>query len=94
MLPRSVACALCRPDVMPRAIAVASGQREHLNLMPLYGLNVYSLLKHDHLVITLRALLELERQLLARLHQPNTHTERMPAHAAEPFAMPTPAADF
>lgn len=78
---------------MPRAIATATGQREHLNLMPLYGLNVYSLLKHEQLVITLRAVLELERQLLARLHRPNTRTERMPTHAAEPFATRAPPAD-
>ena len=41
----------------------------HVTLMPLYGLNVYSILKHESLVMTLAALEEAERKLLLNMRR-------------------------
>lgn len=53
-----------KSDVFPRNIALASHNIDHINLMPVYGLNVHSMLKHETLVFTLDALNELEEKLL------------------------------
>lgn len=60
-----------RIDIMPRNITAATDTIKHFNLMPLYGLNVYSMLKHDTLVITKSALDLLENKLLTHLHKNN-----------------------
>ncbi|XP_060562826.1 large ribosomal subunit protein uL4m-like [Ruditapes philippinarum] len=57
-------------DIMPQNIALAASDIKHVNLMPVYGLNVYSMLKHDTLVLTLKAVEKLEAKLLERLHSP------------------------
>lgn len=49
---------------MPRNIVAATELIDHVNLMPVYGLNVYSMLKHETLVLTLSALYEVEDRLL------------------------------
>lgn len=54
---------------MPRNITVATDVIKHFNLMPAYGLNVYSMLKHDTLVLTKSALEHIERRLLVFLHR-------------------------
>lgn len=56
---------------MPRNITVATDTIKHFNLMPLYGLNVYSMLKHDTLVLTKGAVELLESKLLLHLHRNN-----------------------
>jgi len=56
-------------DVMPRNITVATDTIGHYNLMPVYGLNVYSMLKHETLVITLAGLEKLEERLLFQMHR-------------------------
>lgn len=58
-------------DIMPRNITVATDAIKHFNLMPLYGLNVYSMLKYDTLVLTKGALDLLENKLLTHLHRNN-----------------------
>ncbi|CAG9861949.1 unnamed protein product [Phyllotreta striolata] len=55
-------------DIMPRNITVATEQVKHINLMPAYGLNVYSMLKHNTLVLTRAALDHIENKLLENLH--------------------------
>ena len=57
-------------DMMPQNIALAASDVNHINLMPVYGLNVHSILKHDTLILTLNALEKIEKKLLERLHSP------------------------
>lgn len=54
---------------MPRNITAATDQIKHINLMPSYGLNVYSMLKHDTLVLTRAALEHIETKLITHLHK-------------------------
>ncbi|XP_051174879.1 39S ribosomal protein L4, mitochondrial [Leptopilina boulardi] len=56
-------------DFMPRNISIATETIKHVNLMPVYGLNVYSMLKHDTLVLTERAARLIEEKLLYQLNR-------------------------
>lgn len=56
-------------DVFPASITEATDAVDHMNLMPVYGLNVHSMVKHKTLVLTLRALNELEEKLLFAMHR-------------------------
>jgi large subunit ribosomal protein L4 len=56
-------------DIMPRNVTAATDIIKHINLMPVYGLNVYSMLKHDTLVLTKSAVDVLESKLLMHLHK-------------------------
>lgn len=56
-------------DVMPNNITAATDSVGHFNLMPVYGLNVYGMLKHQTLVLTLAALERIEERLLFHLHR-------------------------
>lgn len=58
---------------MPRNITVATDTIKHVNMMPVYGLNVYSMLKHDTLVLTRGAVDLIESKLLTHLHKVNTN---------------------
>lgn len=51
-------------DIFPQNISLAAHAIDHVNLIPLYGLNVHSMLKHETLILTLNALNELENKLL------------------------------
>ncbi|KAL0267464.1 UNVERIFIED_CONTAM: hypothetical protein PYX00_009723 [Menopon gallinae] len=53
-----------KSDIMPRNIVEATRSLGHVNLMPVYGLNVYSMLKHETLVLTVDAVNEIEDRLL------------------------------
>lgn len=55
-------------DRMPQNIALAANEVGHVNLMPVYGLNVYSMIKHETLVLTLRAVEKIEKKLLEKLN--------------------------
>ncbi|XP_057655229.1 39S ribosomal protein L4, mitochondrial [Diorhabda carinulata] len=59
-------------DVMPRNITIATDGVKHFNLMPSYGLNVYSMLKHDTLVLTRAAVDHIESKILEHLHKNDT----------------------
>ncbi|CAF0893506.1 unnamed protein product [Didymodactylos carnosus] len=65
-------------DVMPHNIMFASAKTEGFTLMPVYGLNVYSILKHTTVVLTLRALNKIEKKLLHNLHSYDTQQEQPP----------------
>ena len=54
-------------DIFPKNIALSSHGVEYINCMPLYGLNVFSMLKHETLVLTYSALRELEDKILYHL---------------------------
>ena len=56
-------------DIFPRNISIATNGIKHMNLMPVYGLNVYSMLKHETLVLTLDAVEEIENKLLFALRR-------------------------
>ena len=51
-------------DIFPRNLTAATEKIFHANMMPVYGLNVYSMLKHKTLVLTLDALLHIEEKLM------------------------------
>lgn len=42
-------------DFAPRNITVATDMIGHMNIMPVQGLNVYSMLKHETLVLSLKS---------------------------------------
>ncbi|XP_077267085.1 mitochondrial ribosomal protein L4 [Temnothorax americanus] len=56
-------------DIMPTNITIATDQIKHVNLMPVYGLNVYGMLKHNTLVLTEKAARLIEEKLLYHLHR-------------------------
>ncbi|KAH8271088.1 hypothetical protein KR018_007368 [Drosophila ironensis] len=55
--------------MFPANICQASDELGYVNLLPAFGLNVYSMLKHDTLVLTVRAARHLEERLLYQLHR-------------------------
>jgi len=55
-------------DVAPKNIALATDRIKPYNIMPVYGLNVYSMLKHETVVLTLAALERIEERLLRQMH--------------------------
>jgi large subunit ribosomal protein L4 len=54
---------------MPENITLATDSIGHMNLMPVYGLNVYSMLKHETLVLTIAAVNKLEEKLVFHLNR-------------------------
>lgn len=56
-------------DYVSENIALICDEVKHFNIMPVYGLNVHSMLKHDTLVLTLSAVEEIENKLLYQLHR-------------------------
>jgi len=65
-------------DIAPRNLALAIDSIGHMNIMPVYGLNVYSMLKHETLVLSLAALNKIEEKLIFHLnrHNPKPPTAR------------------
>jgi len=61
-------------DLMPTNITMATDTIGQMNLMPVYGLNVFSMLKHETLVLTLAAVNRLEEKLLYHLHRNDSIT--------------------
>jgi large subunit ribosomal protein L4 len=55
-------------DIIPENIGVACQAHKSYNIMAAYGLNVYSMLKHETLILTLPALEHIEKCLLAHMH--------------------------
>lgn len=56
-------------DIMPKNICLATDTIKYVNLMPVYGLNVYSMLKHDTLILTQAAARLIEERLLFHMHR-------------------------
>lgn len=48
---------------MPRNITLATEELSYVNIMPVYGLNVYSMLKHDTLVLTRAAVEKIQEKI-------------------------------
>ncbi|XP_058800529.1 large ribosomal subunit protein uL4m [Phymastichus coffea] len=56
-------------NIVSKNVAIATASLEEINIISVYGLNVYSLLKHDTVVITKAALEIIENKLLYQLHR-------------------------
>lgn len=56
-------------DELPIDFLEAIEPYKYYNAMPVYSLNVYSILKHDKLVLTLKAVEKIEERLLHWLHK-------------------------
>lgn len=63
-------------DYAPRNITAALDNLPHINIMPVYGLNVYSMLKHDTLVLTIAAAEKIEERILRLLHSDTRQQNR------------------
>lgn len=64
-------------DIIPENLAIISDRLAYVNVMPAYGLNVYSMLKHDTLVMTTRAVKYVEDKILYHLHRTDGHIMQM-----------------
>lgn len=62
-----------RQDLMPKNISLAAEKFNHLTLMPVYSLNVYSMLKYETLVLTVEAVDEIESKLIFQLRRSDLH---------------------
>lgn len=60
-------------DIVPENIAIATDRIGYFNIMPTYGLNVYSMLKHSSLIMTAKAVKMIEERILYQQHRQNTH---------------------
>lgn len=60
-------------DIVPRNIAVATNGIGYINVMPAYGLNVYSMLKHDTLILTTKATEHIQERILFNLNRQDQH---------------------
>jgi len=56
-------------DIFPENITAVTEPIQHVNLMPCYGLNVHSILKHKTLVLTVDAVNYLEEKLLYAMNR-------------------------
>lgn len=56
-------------DIIPENLALSTDRLSYVNVMPAYGLNVYSMLKHDTLIMTERAVRYVEDKLLYQIHR-------------------------
>ena len=71
-------------EIFPRNIALAADKVDYINLMPVYGLNCFSMLKHETLVLTVAAVEELEEKLLYQFERTDiknvveNHSNRKP----------------
>uniref|UniRef100_A0A5S6QFQ8 Uncharacterized protein n=1 Tax=Trichuris muris TaxID=70415 RepID=A0A5S6QFQ8_TRIMR len=61
-----------RDDVAPKNLALACSQIASFNIMPTYGLNCFSMLKHETLVLSMDALEYLQMRILTQLHRRET----------------------
>lgn len=56
-------------DFVPRNIAVATNDIGYYNIMPSYGLNVHSMLKHTKLVMSKQAVEHIQERILYQLNR-------------------------
>ncbi|XP_037927491.1 39S ribosomal protein L4, mitochondrial [Teleopsis dalmanni] len=58
-----------KSDIFPENICYATDEIGYVNLMPAYGLNTYSMLKHNTLVLTVDAVKHIEERILYNLNR-------------------------
>lgn len=56
-------------DYSPRNITAATDNIPQVHICPVYGLNVYSMLKYNTLVLTVPAVQKIQEKLLFHLHR-------------------------
>lgn len=56
-------------DIFPENITACTEEIPHMNVMPVYGLNVHSMIKHQTLILTERAVESLTNKLLFALNR-------------------------
>lgn len=56
-------------DILPRNITAATDPISHVHIVPAYGLNVYSMLKFETLVLTVAAAEQIQSKLLFHMHR-------------------------
>lgn len=56
-------------DIISENLGIVADRLAYVNVMPAYGLNVYSMLKHNTLVMTARAVKYIEERILYQLHR-------------------------
>lgn len=61
-----------KEDIIPENLALATDALKYVNVMPAYGLNVYSMLKYDTLVMTKDAIEHVQEKILFHLHRNET----------------------
>lgn len=61
-------------DVVPEKIAIATDQIKYINIMPAYGLNVFSMLKHDSLILTTGAVQHIQERILYNLNRQDVNS--------------------
>lgn len=59
-------------DIVPEKIAIATDRIGYYNIMPTYGLNVYSMLKHNSLIMTAKAADMIEERILYQQNRQNS----------------------
>lgn len=64
-------------DIMPFNITSSVSKSKGLTLMPTYGLNVYSMLKHNTLVLTVKSLDTIESKLLFYMNHSQFRTSEL-----------------
>lgn len=62
-------------DIAPRNITVATDTIGHVNIMPVYGLNVYSMLKHDTLILTVDAVNRIQERILFNWNKTDSYED-------------------
>ena len=81
-------------DSAPLSLTRVLAEMPSFNILPVYGVNCISLIKHDTLVITVDAVLLLEERILSHLHRARPlqskfkymdHKERVLAEAGDEF---------
>ncbi|KAG5678726.1 hypothetical protein PVAND_008374 [Polypedilum vanderplanki] len=60
-------------DIMPKNITIATDEISYINLMPVYGLNVYSMLKYNTLVLTKAAAEKIQEKILFNLRRTDAY---------------------
>lgn len=65
-------------DILTTNVAKALKEIPQFNAMPVYGLNVFSMLKHETLVLTLAAVERIEERLLHHMHTTRRDSKERP----------------
>ncbi|KFD55453.1 hypothetical protein M513_03793 [Trichuris suis] len=63
---------VCKEDVAPKNLALACSEIASFNLIPAYGLNCFSMLKHQTLVLPVDTVEYLQQRILSQLHRRET----------------------
>jgi len=75
-------------DKFPKNVTACTEEIPHMNLMPVYGLNVNSMLKHRKLVLTVRAVENLTAKLLYALNRTDGRERaRLNAHGPKELTL-------